>query len=112
MSRPFLTGLPDGHCAKLAEKYLIRDIEKQMKPYIKAYLQNFHIKKTKANPTVYNKKDQLIPGALFMYTRGAIHVKKTIRLEAVVFLRITDPNSSPPQHITMEMISSAQQQGG
>ena len=28
LSRPFLTGFPDGHCAKLAVKYLIHGIEK------------------------------------------------------------------------------------
>ena len=53
LSRPFLPVFPDGHRAKLAVKYLIHGIEKQMTPYFKAHSLNFHIKKTKLEKIVF-----------------------------------------------------------
>ena len=47
LSWPFLTVFLDGHCAKLAVKYLIHGIEKQLTPYFKTLLLNFHIKEIK-----------------------------------------------------------------
>ena len=60
LSRPFLPVFPDGHCAKLAVKYLIHGIEKQMTPHFKAYLLNLHIKKTKLEKKVILLQNQTL----------------------------------------------------
>ena len=54
LSRPFLTVFFDGHCAKLAVKYLVHGIEKQMTPYFKAHSLNFHKKTTKLEKKIFS----------------------------------------------------------